>query len=53
MGDLPTAGAILPRPLPLRGSYRLKDGVGIADKGDKNKKTKSKSNEPSTGEPAR
>jgi hypothetical protein len=33
-------------------SYRLKDHAAIAGKGDKNKKIKSKSNEPSTAEPA-
>jgi hypothetical protein len=33
-------------------SYRLKDHAAIAGKEDKNKKTKSKSNEPSTAEPA-
>jgi hypothetical protein len=33
-------------------SYRLKDQAAIAGKEDKNKKTKSKSNEPSTAEPA-
>jgi hypothetical protein len=33
-------------------SYRLKDHAAVAGKEDKNKKTKSKSNEPSTAEPA-
>jgi hypothetical protein len=33
-------------------SYRLQDHAAIAGKEDKNKKTKSKSNEPSTAEPA-
>ncbi len=33
-------------------SYRLKDHAAIAGKEDKTKKTKSKSNEPSTAEPA-
>jgi len=34
------------------GSYRLKNHAAIAGKEDKNKKIKSKSNEPSTAEPA-
>jgi hypothetical protein len=34
----------------LGGSYRLKDHTAIAGKEDKNKKTKSKSNEPSAAE---
>jgi hypothetical protein len=33
-------------------SYRLKDHATVAGKEDKNKKIKSKSNEPSTAEPA-
>jgi hypothetical protein len=33
-------------------SYRLKGRAAIAGKEDKTKKTKSKSNEPSTAEPA-
>ncbi len=33
-------------------SYRLKDHAAIVGKEDKNKKTKSKSNEPLTAEPA-
>jgi hypothetical protein len=33
-------------------SYRLKDHAAIAGKEDKNKKIKSKPNEPSTAEPA-
>ncbi|MGA2544883.1 MAG: hypothetical protein ABSG78_25310 [Verrucomicrobiota bacterium] len=33
-------------------SYRLKDHATVAGKEDKNKKAKSKPNEPSTAEPA-
>jgi|GEM_PF-6497260 hypothetical protein len=33
-------------------SYRLKDHAAVAGKEDKSKKTKSKSNEPLTAEPA-
>src|SRR5271169_380099 len=59
LGDLPTAGAILERflhhgqTIAITGrSYRLKDHPAIAGKEDKNKKIKSKPNEPSTAEPA-
>jgi hypothetical protein len=59
LGDVPTAGAILDRflhhaqTIAITGrSYRLKDRATIAGKEDKNKKTKSKSNEPLTAEPA-
>ena len=59
LGDVPTAGAILDRflhhaqTIAITGrSYRLKDHVAIAGKEDKTKKNKSKSNEPSTAEPA-
>jgi hypothetical protein len=59
LGDVPTAGAILDRflrraqTIAITGrGYRLKDHVAIAGKEDKNKKTKSKSNEGSTAEPA-
>ena len=59
LGDVPTAGAILDRflhhaqTIAITGrSYRLKDHATIAGKEDKNKKTKSKPNEPSTAEPA-
>ena len=59
LGDVPTAGAILDRflhhaqTIAITGrSYRLKDHAAIAGKEDKNKKAKSKSNEPSTAEPA-
>jgi len=59
MGDVPTAGAILDRflhyaqTIAITGrSYRLKDHAVIAGKEDKNQKTKSKSNELSTAEPA-
>ena len=59
LGDVPTAGAILDRflhhaqTIAITGrSYRLKDHATVAGKEDKNKKTKSKSNEPSTAEPA-
>jgi DNA replication protein DnaC len=59
LGDVPTAGAILDpflrhaQTIAITGrSYRLKDHAAIAGKEDKNKKTKSKSNEPSTAEPA-
>ena len=59
LGDVPTAGAILDRflhhaqTIAITGrSYRLKDHATIAGKEDKNRKTKSKSNEPSTAEPA-
>ena len=59
LGDGPTAGAILDRfllhaqTIAITGrSYRFKDHAAIAGKEDKNKKTKSKSNEPSTAEQA-
>jgi len=59
LGDVPTAGAILDRflhhaqTIAITGrSYRLKDHAAIAGKEDKNKNSKSKSNEPSTAEPA-
>jgi DNA replication protein DnaC len=59
LGDVPTAGAILDRflhhaqTIAITGrSYRLKDHATTAGKEDKTKKTKSKSNEPSTAEPA-
>jgi len=59
LGDVPTAGAIPDRfqhhaqTIAITGkSYRLKDHAAIAGKEDKNKKTKSKSNEPSTAESA-
>jgi DNA replication protein DnaC len=59
LGDVPTAGAILDRflhhaqTIAITGrSYRLKDHAAASRKEDKNKKTKSKSNEPSTAEPA-
>jgi len=59
LGDVPTAGAILDRflhhaqTIAITGrSYRLKDHATIAGKEDKNKKIKSKPNEPSTAEPA-
>jgi IstB-like ATP binding protein len=59
LGDVPTAGAILDRflhhaqTIAITGrSYRLKDHAAVAGKEDKNKKTKSKSNEASTAEPA-
>jgi hypothetical protein len=66
LGDVPTAGAILDRflhhaqTIGITGhSYRLKDHAAIAGKEDKNKKAKSKSNDPgfaearpSTAEPA-
>jgi hypothetical protein len=59
LGDVLTASAILDRFLhhaqtvAITGrSYRLKDHATIAGKEDKNKKTKSKPNEPSTAEPA-
>ena len=55
LGDVPTAGAILDRflhhaqTIAITGrSYRLKDHAAVAGKEDKNHKTKSKSNEPST-----
>jgi hypothetical protein len=55
LGDVPTAGAILDRflrhaqTIAITGrSYRLKDHATIAGKEDKNKKIKSKLNEPST-----
>jgi DNA replication protein DnaC len=58
LGDVPTAGAILDRflrhaqTIGITGrSYRLKDHATIAGTEDKSKKTKSKSNEPSTAEP--
>jgi hypothetical protein len=56
---VPTAGAILDRflhhaqTIAITGrSYRLKDRAIIAGKEEKNKKSKSKPNEPSTAEPA-
>ncbi len=59
LGDVPTAGAILDRflhhaqTIAIAGrSYRLKDHAAIAGKEDKNKKAKSKPNEPSAAEPA-
>ena len=59
LGDVPTAGAILDRflhhaqTIAITGrSYRLKDHAAIAGKEEKSKKIKSKSNEPSTAEPA-
>src|SRR6202161_425739 len=59
LGDVPTAGAILDRflhhaqTIAITGrSYRLKDHATVSGKEDKTKKTKSKSNEPSTAEPA-
>jgi DNA replication protein DnaC len=59
LGDVPTAGAILDRflhhaqTIAITGrSYRLKDHATIAGKEDKNKKIKSKPNDPSTSEPA-
>ncbi len=59
LGDVPTAGAILDRflhhsqTIAITGrSYRLKDHAAAAGKEEKNKKTKSKSNENSTAEPA-
>ena len=59
LGDVPTAGAILDRFLHQAQtiaitwrSYRLKDHAAIAGKEDKNKRTKSKPNEPLTAEPA-
>jgi DNA replication protein DnaC len=59
LGDVPTAGAILDRflhhaqTIAITGrSYRLKDHAANAGKEDKSKKAKSKSNEPSTAEPA-
>jgi DNA replication protein DnaC len=58
LGDVPTDGAILDRflhhaqTIAITGrSYRLKDHATVAGKEDKNKKAKSKSNEPSTAEP--
>jgi len=55
LGDVPTAGAILDRflhhaqTIAITGrSYRLKDHSTVAGKEDKNKKIKSKSEEPST-----
>jgi IstB-like ATP binding protein len=57
LGDMPTAGAILDRFLhhaqtiaTTGGSYRLKDHAAVAGKEDKNKRTKSKSNESSSAE---
>jgi hypothetical protein len=59
LGDVPTAGAILDRflhhaqTITFTGrSYRLNDHATVAGKEDKNKKAKSKPNEPSTAEPA-
>ena len=59
LGDVPTAGAILDRflhhaqTIAITGrSYRLKNHTAIAGKEDKNKKAKSKPDEPSTAEPA-
>ena len=55
LGDVPTAGAIPDRflhhaqTIAITGkSYRLKDHAAIAGKEDKNKKTKTQSNEPLT-----
>src|SRR5262249_2442847 len=43
----------LPKPIAISGrSYRLKNQAAVAGKEDKNKKTKPKSNESSTAEPA-
>jgi hypothetical protein len=57
--NLTTVGAILDRflhfaqTIAITGrSYRLKDHAALPGKDDKNKKIKSKSNEPSTAEPA-
>jgi hypothetical protein len=59
LGDVPTAGAILDRflhhaqTIAITGrSYRLKDLATVAGREDKNKKPKSKPDEPSTAEPA-
>jgi hypothetical protein len=59
LSDVPTARDILDRflhhaqTIAITGrSYRLKDHATMAGKEDKNKKTKSKPNEPSTAEPA-
>src|SRR6204780_1217360 len=59
LGDVPTAGAILDRflhhaqTIAITGrSYSLKDHAAVPGKKDKTKKMKSKSNEPSTAEPA-
>jgi DNA replication protein DnaC len=59
LGDVAAAGAILDRscttrrPLPLQGeNCRIKDHAATAGKEDKNKKIKTKSNEPPTAEPA-
>jgi len=56
---VPTAGAIPDRflhhtqTIAITGrSYRLKVHAAVSGKEDKNKKTKSQSNEPSTAEPA-
>jgi hypothetical protein len=53
LGDVPTAGAILDRMLDhaqtiasIGRSYRLKDHAAIAGKEDKNRKSKSKRNDP-------
>lgn len=58
-GQRATAGAILDRflhhaqTIAITGrSYRLKDHATVAGKEDKNKKPKSKSNEPLSAEPA-
>ena len=55
LGDVPTAGAILDRflhhaqTIAITGrSYRLKDVATVAGKEDKNRKSKSQSDEPST-----
>ncbi|MGO8701283.1 MAG: ATP-binding protein [Limisphaerales bacterium] len=59
LGNVLTAGAILDRflhhaqTIAITGrSYRLKDNATVAGKEDKNKKAKSKPNDPSTAEPA-
>jgi len=59
LGDVPIAGAILDRFLHhaqtiaiTGGSYRLKDHATVAGKEDKNKRSKSKPDEPSTADPA-
>jgi len=59
LGDVATAGAILDRflhraqTIAITGrSYRLKDRATVAGKADKNKKIKSKPNEPSIAEAA-
>ena len=59
LGDVPTAGAILDRflhhaqTIAITGrSYQLKDHATAAGKDDKNKKLKSRPDEPSSAEPA-